>query len=77
MIEREGDRELLEKAMALVRLRVKPHTWEAFRLMAFEGVSGAEVAERLGMKVGTVFVARSKVQRMLQEEMQKLEEPGR
>jgi hypothetical protein len=29
------------------------------------------------MKVATVFVARSKVQKMLQEEMQKLEDPDR
>jgi RNA polymerase sigma-70 factor (ECF subfamily) len=73
MIEREGDRELLEKAMALVRLRVQPHTWEAFRLLALEEVSGAEAAERLGMKIGTVFVARSKVQRMLQQEIKLLD----
>jgi RNA polymerase sigma-70 factor (ECF subfamily) len=73
MIEREGERELLERAMAMVRLRVKPHTWEAFRLLALEGISGAQVAERLGMKVGTVFVARSKVQRLLQQEIKFLD----
>jgi len=37
--------------------------------------SGADVAAALGMKVATVFVARSKVQKMLQEEIRKLEEP--
>jgi RNA polymerase sigma factor (sigma-70 family) len=73
MIEREADRELLEKSMALVRLRVQPHTWEAFRLLALEGVSGDRAAERLGMKIGTVFVARSKVQRMLQQEIKLLD----
>ena len=55
--------------------RVEPHTWEAFRLTAQEGLSGAEVAARLGMQVATVFVARSTVQKMLQEEARKLEEP--
>jgi RNA polymerase sigma factor (sigma-70 family) len=73
MIERAGDRELLDRAMQSVRLRVQPHTWEAFQLLALEGVSGAEAAQRLGMKVGTVFVARSKVQRMLQQEIQRLD----
>jgi RNA polymerase sigma-70 factor (ECF subfamily) len=67
------DLELLEEASARVRLRVKPATWEAFRLMHSEGLSGAAVAERLGMKVATVFVACSKVQKMLHEELQRLE----
>lgn len=74
-LEAELDRALMEEAMARVRLRVQPHTWEAFRLLAVEGLSGAEAAERLGMKVATVFVARSKVQKMIQEEVRKLDPP--
>jgi RNA polymerase sigma-70 factor (ECF subfamily) len=62
------DRAVLEKVMERVRARVEPHTWEAFRLTALEGLSGAEVAERLGVKVATVFKAKSKVQQMLREE---------
>ena len=46
---------------------------DAFRLTALDGLSGAEAAERLGMKPGAVFVARSKVQKMLQEEVQRLD----
>ncbi len=77
-LEEEFDRELLEKAMLRVRLRVAPHTWEAFRLTAVEGVPAAEVARRLEMKVSTVYQARSSVLHKLQEERQKLEiaEPG-
>jgi RNA polymerase sigma-70 factor (ECF subfamily) len=74
-LEEEFDRELLDEAMARVRLRVRPRTWEAFERTALQGQSGAEAARELGMKVATVFVARSKVQKMLQEEMQKLDEP--
>jgi RNA polymerase sigma-70 factor (ECF subfamily) len=73
-LEEECDRELLEEAMVRVRLRVQPHTWQAFMLTAVEGKSGAEAAERLGIKVGTVWVARSKVQKMLQEEVQRLDQ---
>jgi RNA polymerase sigma factor (sigma-70 family) len=69
------DQELLEEAMERVRARVEPHTWEAFRLTAIEGQAGAAAAERLGMKVATVFKARSKVQQMLQEEIHRLDEP--
>jgi RNA polymerase sigma-70 factor (ECF subfamily) len=72
-LEEEFDRDLLDAAMVRVRLRVEARTWEAFRLLALEGRSGAEVGEQLGMKVATAFVARSKVQKMLQEEIQKLE----
>jgi RNA polymerase sigma-70 factor (ECF subfamily) len=72
-LDAEFVRELLEEAMARVRLRVQPHTWQAFHLLAVEGRSGAEAAERLGMKVATVFVARSKVQKMIAEEVRKLE----
>ena len=72
-LDEEFTRELLDEAMARVRLRVQPHTWQAFHLLAVEGRSGAEAAERLGMKVATVFVARSKVQKMLQDEVRKLE----
>ena len=73
LLEQECDRELLEKAISLVRLRVQPHTWDAFRLLALEGRSGIEVAEQLQMNVGTVYVARSKVQRMLHQEIQLLD----
>jgi RNA polymerase sigma-70 factor (ECF subfamily) len=42
--------------------------------MAIDGLSAVEVAQRLGMKVATVFVARSRVQRMLREEIARLEQ---
>ena len=65
--------ELLEAAKVQVRLRVAPHTWEAFRLVAIEGLPVAEVAAKVHMQVAMVYVAKSKVQKMLQEEIQKLE----
>jgi RNA polymerase sigma-70 factor (ECF subfamily) len=72
-LEQEYDHELFEAAAARVRLRVEPQSWEAFRLQALEGLSGNEAAARLGMKVGAVFMARSRVQRLLQEEIRQLE----
>jgi RNA polymerase sigma factor (sigma-70 family) len=72
-LDRAADQELLNSATALVQLRVEPRTWEAFRLLAIEGISGAEAAKQLRMKVATVFVARSKVQRMLREEVARLD----
>jgi RNA polymerase sigma-70 factor (ECF subfamily) len=67
------DHELLEAAKVRVRLRVAPHTWEAFRLVALEGLPVAEVAAAVQMQVAMVYVAKGKVQKLLQEEIQKLE----
>ena len=68
------DREILEAAMARVRSRVEPRTWEAFRLTALEGLSGIEAAGRVGMEVATIFKAKSKVQRMLREDVRRFQE---
>jgi RNA polymerase sigma factor (sigma-70 family) len=72
-LEDEFDRELLEEAIMRVRSRVVPKTWRAFELTAHEGRSGAEAAEELGMTAAAVFVARGRVQKLLQEEVRKLE----
>jgi RNA polymerase sigma factor (sigma-70 family) len=69
------DQELLERAMELVRGRVEPHTWEAFRLTAVDGLPAAEAGAKLGMRVGTVYQARSSVQQLLREVMAELN-PG-
>jgi RNA polymerase sigma-70 factor (ECF subfamily) len=72
-IEDAFDLELLEQAMARVRERVEPATWEAFRLTAIEGVPASEVALRLGKQVATVYVGRSNVQKMLRDDIALLE----
>ena len=65
----------IREAVCRVQKRVGALRWEAFRLTAIERLSGAAVADRLGMKVATVFKAKSKVQRMLREEIGRLEGP--
>jgi RNA polymerase sigma-70 factor (ECF subfamily) len=75
-LDREFDREVLEAATARVQRRVEPHTWEAFRLAALEGLAGEAVAERLGMKRAAVYVARGRVTALLREEIDKLEQSG-
>jgi RNA polymerase sigma-70 factor (ECF subfamily) len=72
-LEAAYEQELVEHALARVRLRVQPPTWEAFRLTAFEGLSGAEAAARLGMAVTSVYKAKSNVQKLLQAEVRYLE----
>jgi RNA polymerase sigma-70 factor (ECF subfamily) len=74
-LNEQFDQELLAAAQTQVSRRVEPHTWEAFRLTALEGLAGADAAARLGMKVATVYKAKSKVQKMLREEIAGLEQP--
>ncbi len=72
-LEVEFDLELLEEAERRVRERAEPQTWEAYRLTAIEGLSGAEAAARLGMKVAAVFVSRSHVVKRLRKEVKALD----
>jgi RNA polymerase sigma-70 factor (ECF subfamily) len=69
----EFRRELLDEAMARVRPRVAPRTWDAFRLTAIEGCSGAAVAAQLQMKVARVYVAKNEIKMMIREEVRRLE----
>jgi RNA polymerase sigma factor (sigma-70 family) len=71
-LEDAFDHELLDTAMRRVRLQANPVYWDAFHLMAIEGIAGAEAAQKLGIKVGHVFVAKHRVQKMLQDEVRKL-----
>ena len=72
-LEEEFQRELMDQAMVRVRPRVAARTWDAFRLTALEGFSGAVAAAQLGMKVARVYVAKSEVKEMIRDEIRKLE----
>jgi RNA polymerase sigma-70 factor (ECF subfamily) len=69
------DTELVAIAMAEVKTRVRPHTWQAFELLAIEHHSGADVAAMLNIEVNTAYVARRKVQRMIREIVDRIEGP--
>jgi RNA polymerase sigma-70 factor (ECF subfamily) len=75
-LEEQFDQELMGEALARVRLRVEPQTWEAFRLTATEGLSGEDTAERLGMRLTAVFKAKSRVRQLLRDEVARLEQDG-
>jgi RNA polymerase sigma-70 factor (ECF subfamily) len=69
-IEGAFEKELIDLAMRRVEKRVKPQNWQAFRLTALEGLSGADAAERLHMPVAHLYVAKNRVQKLLQEEIE-------
>lgn len=59
--DQELHRTLFDAAAQRVRGEVQPPTWEAFWQTAVAGASTAEIAERLGMTVGAVRVAKCRV----------------
>ncbi len=75
--EEAFDAEVLELAMERVKSRVKPMTWAAFQLTTVDGLSGVAAAESLQMPVAHVFVAKSRVQKMLQKETRVSQETGK
>ena len=73
LLDEEYRRELLELAMTEVRDRVQPHTFEAWRMMSLDNVSGAATADALNMSTGAVFVAKSRVDRLMSETVRRLD----
>jgi len=72
-MERMYDLELLQMAKQSVRERVEPHTWDAFEMSETTNLSPTEIADRCGMKIATVYVARSKVRKMIQAEVAEID----
>ncbi|MFT5523183.1 MAG: RNA polymerase sigma factor (sigma-70 family) [Pirellulaceae bacterium] len=73
-MESEHQAELLEEAHRQVAVRVKPHNWQAYYLTAVERLSAAEAAEKLGLQVAEIYVAKSRVIKMLRTEVKRLEQ---
>lgn len=72
-LDEAHEQHVLTIAMHRVRARVEPRSWQAFELLAIEGLTGVEVAERLGLSVPAAFKARSRVQRMIRDEIRELD----
>jgi RNA polymerase sigma factor (sigma-70 family) len=64
----ERDRRV-HAACERVRRRVEDQTWQAFWLTTVEGCKGTEVKDRLGMTVAAVYVAKSRVLKMIRNEI--------
>ena len=59
--DREYERRMLAWAADRVRGEFQPSTWRAFWLTAVDGRPGPEAARELGLSLGAVHVARSRV----------------
>ena len=56
--------------MARVQPHVAARSWDAFRLMTLEKRSGKDTAAALGLEITTVYMARSRVHKMLRKVIQ-------
>ncbi len=66
--DEEHDRYVLHCLLDLVEEEFEPMTLQAFRRLALDGVSGAEVSQELGLSVSAVYVAKSRVLARIRQE---------
>jgi RNA polymerase sigma-70 factor (ECF subfamily) len=59
--DEEHDRYVLRCLLDLMELEFEPSTVRAFRRVTLEGASAAEAGEELGLSVGAVYAAKSRV----------------
>ena len=65
MIDQLARNEQMEHAMNRVRLRVQPRTWQAFEMTAIDNLPVEQVANALQMNIPSVYVAKSRVIRLI------------
>ena len=68
----EHDRYVLACLLDMVEEEFEPVTLRAFRRLALDGASGAEAAQELGLSVGAVYVAKSRVLSRIRQEAEGL-----
>ena len=77
--EMEYRRQLVLRALPKLQSQFHGKTWEAFRRTAIEDGNPTEVARELGMSLGAVYIAKSRVLAKLREQVERLNhewEPG-
>lgn len=70
--DREHDRTVAKRQMALIEPDFAPATWQAFRRVVLDGCRPADVATELNVTVNAVFIAKSRVLRRLRQELRGL-----
>ncbi len=70
--DEEHDRYVLRCLLGMVEQEFEPKTFRAFCRLTLDDANGAEVAAELGMSVGAVYVAKSRVMRRIREEAEGL-----
>lgn len=66
--DRDHDKQVVDKLLAVVQPDFSPSTWEAFRRFGLAGFPASQVAEELGLSENAVILAKSRVLKRLREE---------
>jgi RNA polymerase sigma-70 factor, ECF subfamily len=66
--DQEHDQYVIHCLLDLVELKFEPVSLQAFRRLTLDGARGEEVAQELGLSVGAVYVAKSRVLARIREE---------
>ena len=70
--DEEHDRYVLRRLLDLIEPRFEPSTLAAFRRVALDGASAEQAAYELGLSVGAVWLAKSRVLSRLRQEAEGL-----
>lgn len=68
--ETEFRRQLVANALPLIEHEFSPREWQAFHRHVVDGLPAAQVATQLGVRVGTVYAAKSHILSRLRQELQ-------
>jgi len=71
--EADFQRALAARAMENVKGEFQAATWQAFLLTAVEGRTPAQAASQVGLSVGAIYVAKSRVIARLRQEIERLQ----
>jgi RNA polymerase sigma-70 factor (ECF subfamily) len=69
--DQQHDEHVTRRLLEMIRPRFQATTWQAFQRVALDGVPAEQTARELGLSVNAVFIAKSRVLRLLREERQK------
>ena len=72
LFEIEYRRRLFQWAAEKVEQEFTPDTWQAFKRTAVDGETPAKVAQHLGMSIGAVYIARSRVMARIRRQVEQL-----
>ncbi|MFK8111519.1 MAG: RNA polymerase sigma factor [Rubripirellula sp.] len=73
LLDRERKEEVFRHAAEQIRAEFTDVTWQAFWRSAVDGIGCQEVAIELGCNVGSVYAARSRVMKRLNEKVKRLQ----
>lgn len=72
--QEEWESHLLDEGLRLLRERMEPLSYQAFYLYAIKQVPPGDVAEKLGLSVNTVYIAKSRALAFLRDQLKMVED---